>query len=63
MTENLVRQTIMQMLNALSYLHKLGRDVGIKAKTNTDVTVDIGEITVNIPNENFYIKLLIYCIY
>lgn len=24
MTENLVRQTIMQMLNALSYLHKLG---------------------------------------
>jgi len=25
----------------------------IKAKTNTDVTVDIGEITVNIPNENF----------
>ncbi len=29
--------------------HKLS----IKAKTNTDVTVDIGEITVNIPNENF----------
>ena len=25
----------------------------IKAKTNTDVTVDIGEITVNIPSENF----------
>ncbi len=25
----------------------------IKAKTNTDVTIDIGEITVNIPNENF----------
>ena len=29
--------------------HKLS----IKARTNTDVTVDIGEITVNIPNENF----------
>ena len=29
--------------------HKLS----IKAKTSTDVTVDIGEITVNIPNENF----------
>ena len=29
--------------------HKLN----IKAKTNTDVTVDIGEITVNLPNENF----------
>lgn len=29
--------------------HKLN----IKAKTNTDVTVDIGEILVNIPNENF----------
>ena len=29
--------------------HKLA----IKARTNTDVTVDIGEITVNIPNENF----------
>ena len=29
--------------------HKLN----IKAKTNTDVTVDIGEIIVNIPNENF----------
>lgn len=29
--------------------HKLA----IKAKTNTDVTVDIGEITVQIPNENF----------
>ena len=27
--------------------------IAIKAKTNTDVTVDIGEITVNIPNENF----------
>ena len=25
----------------------------IKAKTNTDVTVDIGEIAVQIPNENF----------
>ena len=29
--------------------HKLA----IKAKTNTDVTVDIGEIAVQIPNENF----------
>ena len=27
--------------------------IAIKAKTNTDVTVDIGEITVNLPNENF----------
>ena len=29
--------------------HKLS----IKTKTNTDLTVDIGEITVDIPNENF----------
>lgn len=29
--------------------HKLA----IKAKTNTDITVDIGEIVVQIPNENF----------
>ena len=27
--------------------------IAIKAKTSTDVTVDIGEIAVNIPNENF----------
>ncbi|MDD3593691.1 MAG: hypothetical protein PHX18_03585 [Candidatus Gastranaerophilales bacterium] len=25
----------------------------IKAKTNTDVMIDVGEITVNIPNEDF----------
>ena len=27
--------------------------IAIKARTSTDVTVDIGEIAVNIPNENF----------